>query len=70
MPSIFSLMTERVGYVRRGLKDRVAQVDKEIKRLGGEADKALEEVGKAVEETAALAHEVETAVLRKSTKKK
>jgi len=70
MPSIFSLMSERIGYVRRGLKDRVAQVDKEIKRLGGEADKALEEVNKAVEETATLAQEVEKAVLRKSTKKK
>jgi len=70
MPSIFSLMSERIGYVRRGLKDRVAQVDKEIKRLGGEADKALEEVSKAVEETATLAQEVEKAVLRKSTKKK
>jgi hypothetical protein len=70
MPSIFSLMNERIGYVRRGLKDRVAQVDKEIKRLGGEADQALGEVSKAVEETAALVNEVETAVLRKSTKKK
>jgi hypothetical protein len=70
MPSIFSLMTERVGYVRRGLKDRVAQVDKEINRLGGKADGALKEVGEAVEETAALVNKVETAVLRKSTKKK
>jgi porphobilinogen deaminase len=63
-------MTERVGYVRRGLKDRVTQVDKEIKRLGGKADEALQEVSEAVEETAALVNKVETAVLRKSTKKK
>jgi hypothetical protein len=35
MSSIDALLSEREGYVRRGLKDRVAQVDAEIERLGG-----------------------------------
>ncbi|GGZ80269.1 hypothetical protein ACFOOM_07595 [Streptomyces echinoruber] len=33
---IAALKRERAGYVARGLKDRVAQVDKEIARLRGE----------------------------------
>ena len=33
--SIEALLAEREGYTRRGLADRVAQVDAEIERLGG-----------------------------------
>lgn len=32
------LLREREGYVRRGLADRVAQVDAELKRLGHEIE--------------------------------
>lgn len=35
MPRIDALLEERRGYVLRNLPDRVAQVDAEIKRLGG-----------------------------------
>lgn len=42
--NVASLLREREGYVVRGLKDRVAQVDAQLARLGY-----------AVEETAAAA---------------
>jgi hypothetical protein len=35
MSDIAALLAEREGYVRRGLANRVVQVDAEIKRLGG-----------------------------------
>lgn len=35
MSYVDALLIERAGYARRGLKDRVAEVDAEIKRLGG-----------------------------------
>ncbi len=35
MSDVESLLRERHGYVVRGLKDRVAQVDVAIKALGG-----------------------------------
>lgn len=35
MSMIAALLEERRGYVLRGLRDRVAQVDAEIERLGG-----------------------------------
>ena len=38
MSDLDALMLERAGYARRGLSDRVAQVDAEIKRLGGTVD--------------------------------
>lgn len=34
MSDVESLLREREGYVRRGLKDRVAQVDAELARHG------------------------------------
>lgn len=33
-----ALQEERRGYVNRGLKDRVAQVDAQIKQLGGNVE--------------------------------
>lgn len=36
---IKALLEERRGYVNRGEDDRVAQVDKELKRLGAAAEK-------------------------------
>jgi hypothetical protein len=36
---LVSLLSEREGYVRRGLDDRVAQVDEQIKLRGGKPPK-------------------------------
>ena len=42
MSTIDALLAEREGYLRRGLKDRVAQVDAAIESLGGvKVDDAL-----------------------------
>jgi len=49
MPSISSLLAERIGYVRRGLKDRVRQVDDQLKKL----DHVVDEVA-AIEHTLKL----------------
>ena len=53
---IEALLEERRGYVVRGLKDRVAQVDAEIERLGGvkvaDEPEVEEAVSPAVVETA------------------
>lgn len=38
---IRALTEERKGYVLRGLAERVAQVDAEIRRLGGKPEKAV-----------------------------
>jgi hypothetical protein len=35
--TIAGLLEERRGYVARGLDDRVAQVDAELRRIGAEA---------------------------------
>lgn len=35
MSDIEALLRERAGLVQRGLKGRIAQVDAEIKRIGG-----------------------------------
>lgn len=35
-PFIAALLEERVGYVGRGLKERVSAVDAELRRLGAE----------------------------------
>lgn len=40
MTDIESLLVERAGYVRRGLPDRVAQVDAELSRLGHRVETA------------------------------
>lgn len=42
-PFIAALLEERVGYVGRGLKERVNAVDAEIRRLGGEPPRPAEE---------------------------
>lgn len=52
---IESLLIERAGYVQRGLKDRVKQVDASLRELGFE-HKYMTEV-----ETATAQPEVETA---------
>ena len=54
-PLVAALLEERRGYVARGAKDRVAQVDAALKAYGIEVDNAP-----VVE--AAVAAEVETAV--------
>lgn len=58
MASIASLLSERIGYVRRGLNDRVRQVDDQLKKLDH-----------VVDEVAAIEHKVETASMRKPRKK-
>lgn len=44
MSNIEALIWEREGYVRRGLKDRVAAVDAELAALGHKRGKAETEV--------------------------
>jgi hypothetical protein len=58
MASIASLLSERIGYVRRGLNDRVRQVDDQLKKLDH-----------VVDEVSAIEHKVETASMRKPRKK-
>lgn len=61
MSYIKALLAEREGYVKRGLKDRVAQIDALLKQEGN-----IE-----VEETAAIEPEVEVAAkVKKPTKRK
>jgi hypothetical protein len=61
MSYIKALLAEREGYVQRGLKDRVAQVDALLKKIGNI------EIG----ETATIENEVEVASRpRKTTKRK
>ena len=56
MSNIEALIWEREGYVRRGLKDRVAAVDAELAALGHKRGKADAEV-----ETASATPAPETA---------
>lgn len=58
MSEVEALLREREGYVVRGRKDRVAQVDAELKRLGFE-----------VETTEAVQPHVEHAVTPRSKRK-
>ena len=61
MSYIQALLEEREGYVRRGLKDRVAQVDAVLKQAGNVE----------VEESTTIEPEVEVATrTRKVTKRK
>jgi hypothetical protein len=55
---ISALLTERLGYVRRNLPDRVAEVDARLAALGHEI------------ETASVQPQVETAARKKPTKRK
>ena len=52
MSMIEALLEERRGYVVRGLKDRVAQVDAQIEALGGVKVADDPEVEEAVDPTA------------------
>lgn len=63
---IEALLTERAGYVARGLKDRVAGVDAELNRLGFSA-KFLTAPDI---ETAAAELDIETAVVKRGRKPK
>jgi len=63
MSEIEALLTEREGYVRRGLKARVAQVDAELKKHGV----AVEDAPKI--ETAAIAAPAERAVKPRPARK-
>lgn len=55
---ISALLTERLGYVRRNLPERVAEVDALLAALGHEI------------ETATVQPQVETAARKKPTKRK
>lgn len=61
---IDALLTERAGYERRGLKDRVEAVDAALRELGFD-NKYQSEV-----EIASIEPEVETAVVKRGKKKK
>lgn len=62
---IDALLTERAGYVQRGLKDRVAQIDACLRDLGYESKQASTPV-----ETATAVPQVETAALPKTRTRK
>ena len=62
---IDALLTERAGYVQRGLKDRVVQIDAYLRDLGHESKQASTPV-----ETATAVPQVETANLPKAAKRK
>ena len=62
---IDALLTERAGYVKRGLKDRVVQIDTYLRDLGHETKQASTPV-----ETATAEPQVETAALPKAAKRK
>ena len=61
---IDALLTERAGYERRGLKDRVKAVDAALRELGFD-NEYMPEV-----EVAAVEPEVEKSVLKRGKKKK
>ena len=61
---IDALLTERAGYERRGLKDRVEAVDASLRELGFD-NKYMPEV-----EVASVEPEVEKSVLKRGKKKK
>lgn len=61
---IKALLWERLGYERRGLEDRVAQIDALLAQLDYHAEDPV------TVETAAVAPEVERAVMKRVTRKK
>jgi hypothetical protein len=61
---IDALLTERAGYERRGLKDRVKAVDAALRELGFD-NKYVPEI-----EVASVEPEVEKSVLKRGKKKK
>jgi len=58
---IQALLIERAGYIRRGLKDRVKQVDDALAALGYK---------QAVQETASVEPESERATVPRASKRK
>lgn len=60
---IEALLVEREGYVRRGLKDRVKQVDSALRELGYD-NKYM------TDETATVEPEAERAVVPRASKRK
>lgn len=64
--NIEALLVERLGYERRGLKDRVAQVDAALREL----DFDHKYMTQPVTETAAIQPEVERAIKPASKKRK
>lgn len=58
---ITSLLNERAGYVQRGLKDRVSQVDAQLAALGHKSAPRVE--------TTTVEPETERAVTNKRTKR-
>lgn len=67
---IDALLSERAGYVLRGLKDRVAAVDEQLAILGF-SHKYISPPEKKIDiETAETTAEVETAVIKRGRKPK
>jgi uncharacterized protein (UPF0335 family) len=62
---IESLLVERAGYERRGLKDRVKAVDAALREVGFDHKYMSEEI-----ETAAIEPTVERAVIKPAKKRK
>jgi hypothetical protein len=62
---IDALLTERAGYVQRGLKDRVAQIDTCLRDLGYQTKQTTTPV-----ETATAVPQVETAALPQTRTRK
>ena len=62
---IESLLLERAGYERRGLKDRVKAVDAALREVGFDHKYMSEEI-----ETAAIEPVVERAVIKPAKKRK
>lgn len=60
-PVVVALLAEREGYLRRGLKNRVAEVDKALQKHNIAVDDKVE--------VAAVEPEVEVAAAPKRTKK-
>lgn len=58
-----ALLTERIGYVRRGLKDRVSQVDAILNKFNVKVDADIDI------EVAAVKPEVEQAAVAKKVKR-
>jgi hypothetical protein len=67
---IDALLSERMGYEVRGLKDRVAAVDEELRLLGFSHKYISPPEKSVVIETAATAAEIETAVVKRGRKPK
>lgn len=66
MSSIKALLVERDGYVRRGLSDRVALVDEQIRLAGGKTEpEPTPVVAAEIEDAVADLSRVETATVKR-----